>query len=79
MFSGGVLISCNPCTIYSSKEGKSSVLTKMTGMFPKEVVCGACASSITNSVRFLNSQQVVRLLLTCEGILGIIKHKNSQN
>ena len=36
----------------------------------------ACIHSI--GVRFLNSQQALRLLLTCEGILGLIKHKNSQ-
>ena len=26
--------------------------------------------------RFFNSQQVLRLLLTCEGIQGVSKHKN---
>ena len=31
-----------------------------------------------NPVRFLNSQQVLRLLLTCEGFQGISKHKDSQ-
>ena len=29
------------------------------------------------AVRIFNSQQVLRLLLTCEGILGVSKHKNS--
>ena len=28
-------------------------------------------------VRYFNSQQVLRLLLTCEGIQGVSKHKNS--
>ena len=28
-------------------------------------------------LRLFNSQQVLRLLLTCEGILGVSKHKNS--
>ena len=28
-------------------------------------------------VRYFNSQQVLRLLLTCEEIQGVSKHKNS--
>ena len=28
-------------------------------------------------MRYFNSQQVLRLLLTCEGIQGISKHKDS--
>ena len=33
--------------------------------------------SSCHTVRFYNSQQVLRLLLTCERILGVNKHKNS--
>ena len=57
---------------------------------PTEPLCPSCDAVVKEEciggppihfhpdmgVRFLNSQQVLKLLLTCEGILGVSKHKN---